>query len=65
MEIDKIKQLAETAFNTVLADRRHLHKNPELSFKEFLTQQYVWERLDEIGISNKKKNSRNRNYCND
>lgn len=55
MEIDKIKQLAETAFNTVLADRRHLHKNPELSFKEFLTQQYVWERLDEIGISNKKK----------
>lgn len=55
MNIDKIKQLAETAFNTVLADRRHLHKNPELSFKEFLTQQYVWERLDEIGISNKKK----------
>lgn len=55
MNIDKIKQLAEIAFNTVLADRRHLHKNPELSFKEFLTQQYVWERLDEIGISNKKK----------
>lgn len=55
MNIDKIKQLAETAFNTVLADRRHLHKNPELSFKEFQTQQYVWERLDEIGISNKKK----------
>lgn len=55
MNIDKIKQLAEIAFNIVLADRRHLHKNPELSFKEFLTQQYVWERLDEIGISNKKK----------
>jgi len=55
MNIDKIKQLAEIAFNIVLADRRHLHKNPELSFKEFQTQQYVWERLDEIGISNKKK----------
>ncbi len=55
MNIDKIKQLAEIAFNIVLADRRHLHKNPELSFKEFQTQQYVWERLYEIVISNKKK----------
>ena len=41
MKINKIKQLAEAAFNTVLADRRHLHKNPELSFKEFQTQQFV------------------------
>lgn len=55
MKINKIKQLAEDAFNTVLADRRHLHKNPELSFKEFQTQQFVWERLDEIGITNKVK----------
>lgn len=55
MKINKIKQLAEAAFNTVLADRRHLHKNPELSFKEFQTQQFVWERLDEIGITNKVK----------
>ena len=55
MKINKIKQLAEAAFNTVLADRRHLHKNPELSFKEFQTQQFVWERLDEMGITNKVK----------
>ncbi|HCI58373.1 MAG TPA: amidohydrolase [Bacteroidetes bacterium] len=55
MKINKIKQLAEAAFNTVLADRRHLHKNPELSFKEFQTQQFVWGRLDEIGITNKVK----------
>lgn len=55
MKINKIKQLAEDAFNTVLADRRHLHKNPELSFKEFQTQQFVWERLDEMGITNKVK----------
>lgn len=55
MKINKIKQLAEAAFNSVLADRRHLHKNPELSFKEFQTQQFVWERLDEIGITNKVK----------
>ena len=55
MKINKIKQLAEDAFNTVLADRRHLHKNPELSFKEFQTQQFVWGRLDEIGITNKVK----------
>lgn len=55
MKINKIKQLAEAAFNSVLADRRHLHKNPELSFKEFQTQQFVWGRLDEIGITNKVK----------
>jgi len=55
MKTNKIKQLAEAAFNTVLADRRHLHKNPELSFKEFQTQQFVWGRLDEIGITNKVK----------
>lgn len=55
MKINKIKQLAEAAFNSVLADRRHLHKNPELSFKEFQTQQFVWERLDEMGITNKVK----------
>lgn len=36
---------------TLLADRRHLHTWPELSFKEERTGQWVAERLVEAGIS--------------
>lgn len=50
MMVEKIKRLAEDNFNNTLADRRHLHKHPELSFQEFKTQEYVWQRLSEIGV---------------
>ena len=33
-----------------LADRRHLHAHPELSFEEYRTQAYVASRLTAIGI---------------
>ena len=39
--IDKIKQLAESIFDEVVAIRRHLHKTPELSFKEHKTSAYI------------------------
>ncbi|HEX3027718.1 MAG TPA: M20 family metallopeptidase [Clostridia bacterium] len=32
--------------------RRHLHKNPELSLKEFATATYIEEQLDAAGITN-------------
>lgn len=55
MMVEKIKHLAEDNFNNTLADRRHLHKHPELSFQEFKTQEYVWQRLSEIGVDKKHK----------
>ncbi len=48
---DEIKQLAKQVHNKVIDARRHLHKHPELSFKEFETSAFIKNRLDEIGIS--------------
>ena len=39
--ITKIKQLAESIFDEVVTIRRHLHKYPELSFKEHKTSAYI------------------------
>jgi len=34
----------------VVADRRHLHENPELAFQEFETAKFVTERLKQLGV---------------
>ncbi len=47
---DKIKTLAEKIFNDVVGYRRHIHANPELSFKEFQTSAYIKEKLTAWGI---------------
>jgi amidohydrolase len=39
--ITKIKQLAESILDEVVTIRRHLHKYPELSFKEHKTSAYI------------------------
>ena len=39
--INKIKELAESIFNDVVEFRRHIHKNPELSFEEYETSAYI------------------------
>ena len=39
--IQKIKELVENIFDDVVAIRRHIHKNPELSFKEHKTSAYI------------------------
>jgi amidohydrolase len=49
--IDK-KSLA--LFEHVKGIREHLHANPELSFEEFETMEYVCQQLDRIGISYEK-----------
>lgn len=44
--IRKTKELT----NTIIPIRRHLHKNPELSNKEFETSKFIAEKLKEIGL---------------
>ncbi len=51
---DKITYLANQIHSDVVANRRHLHANPELSFHEFETCAYVAQKLDELGIEYKK-----------
>ncbi|HWV24514.1 MAG TPA: amidohydrolase [Thermomicrobiales bacterium] len=34
----------------VIADRRHLHENPELGFQEFKTAEFVRQRLESLGV---------------
>lgn len=46
----KIKSLAKEYSTESIANRRHLHTYPELSFQEYKTQKFVAEKLKEIGI---------------
>ncbi|MFM7823755.1 MAG: M20 family metallopeptidase [Bacteroidota bacterium] len=52
---EKIKALSEHHLEEAIAVRRHLHMHPELSFHEYETCAYVWDRLDQIGITQKRK----------
>lgn len=35
----------------LVADRRHLHENPELGFQEFKTAEFVRQRLEALGVA--------------
>jgi len=48
---DRIKSLASEYLKEVTDIRRHLHRHPELSFKEFETAKFIAAKLDEYGIS--------------
>lgn len=50
MLLEKIRTLAEEISGSIIDIRRHLHKNPELSFYEYQTAAFVKSRLAEIGI---------------
>jgi amidohydrolase len=52
---EKIKSLAKQYHSDIVSFRRHLHRNPELSFKEFNTQKFVEEKLRSFGIDNLKR----------
>ncbi|MCG2462187.1 amidohydrolase [Flavobacteriaceae bacterium F89] len=52
MELQKrIKNLAQEYAPYFIAVRRHLHKNPELSFQEHKTSSYIRGQLEDIGIT--------------
>jgi amidohydrolase len=48
--INIIRKLSSELFPSVLEVRRHLHKNPELSFQEYNTSKYISEQLIKHGI---------------
>lgn len=50
MLIEEIKHLANEIKSNVIADRRHLHAHPELSFCEYETSAFIKNRLYEMGI---------------
>ena len=47
---EKIKILAHQYREEMIDVRRHLHANPELSYQEFETSQYIQQQLSAIGI---------------
>lgn len=47
---EEVKSLAKEFFQEVVSVRRHLHKNPELSFEEYKTSEFVQKKLTEYGI---------------
>ena len=48
--IQKIKQLSEALFKEIQSIRHHLHQNPELSFQEFETANFLISKLNDWGI---------------
>lgn len=48
--LEKIKALSEQHSDEVIAFRRHLHANPELSYHEYNTAKYVATQLKQIGL---------------
>ena len=51
MTNDDLLRSANEFKDEMIAWRRHLHKNPELSFEEYKTVQFVKEKLEKIGGS--------------
>lgn len=51
MNQTKIQERAEYYHDTMINIRRHLHRNPELSYKEFETTDFIAEKLQELNIS--------------
>ncbi|MFA8432926.1 MAG: M20 family metallopeptidase [Marinifilaceae bacterium] len=46
----KIQSLAQDIYPEILEIRQHLHQNPELSFEEFNTSEFLCSQLDKMGI---------------
>lgn len=54
MKKEEIYNLIKSIETQLIADRRYIHQNPELSFNEKNTMNYICKRLDLLGIPYKK-----------
>ena len=52
---NELYSLIEKIEKQIINDRRYVHKNPELSFKEYNTMEYICNRLDLIGVPYEKE----------
>ena len=50
MDVKRIQKLAEKYHDEMVQMRRHLHRNPEVSYKEFETTEFIIQKLEELGI---------------
>lgn len=48
--LESIKRLAAEYAESIVASRRHLHANPELSYQEFNTAKFVADKLKSYGL---------------
>lgn len=48
---ETIKSLAKEYHSEVVANRRHLHAHPELSYQEYQTSKFVKKKLEQLGIT--------------
>ncbi len=51
MIIERIKALSDAYFDEIKSYRRHIHANPELSFEEYKTADFIEAKLREWGIT--------------
>jgi amidohydrolase len=54
---ERIQTAAKEFLPEITSIRRHIHANPELSFQEYKTVEYVSERLTSFGITNQKRSA--------
>lgn len=52
MKTINFREEANKIFPLLLDYRRHIHRNPELSFEEFETSRFIMQILDDMGIKN-------------
>ncbi len=51
---EQIQQLSQSIFDDVVANRRHLHAHPELSFHEVQTSAFIAGKLDALGLQHQR-----------
>ena len=49
--LTRVRELSRTFFEDTVANRRHIHARPELSFREYETARFIAERLSAYGIA--------------
>ena len=52
IDFNQIKESSELIYDKVKSYREHLHRNPELSYKEYKTSEFVSNTLSSLGIEN-------------